>query len=504
MFNLKEPVKGPRKAETAPKSIFSNQDVFPAIFLPFAVIVLALLLGVAYSPLFTGRWVNDVASVGEKRENVIPIKRVRWDPSKSVLDYIDQHPDEPVIFENTQVEEWRARRAWKPSYMKRILESEKLILKGAYVHDRPIFGPYFDASKPMNLEGVREKIKRVNEHRLWSPSANQFFEALFENPSTSGAWNYFAAKMQTMPSSLWLDIQPFDKILDLDPTSHEENMNLWIGQQGVSAAAHYDGYDNINVQLYGRKQWNLYAPNNQSQMYLFPFLHFHHAQTQVDVENPDHDAYPLFKDALRYEGITSPGDALYLPAMWFHNVLTLDTAINVNSWIKTPTSALLETISSQLPNDLSTQAAQLYIRLLLSFLQKQSDFVRQSLVAPRYQPLFDTNQLDTNGGVADILKQCLQTRKNPGKNSSSNSSKNDRRKERSTSKTDSSIELDGYQNISDEEARKIRILAKEHAMKLKSVPRDTLDIWLGNHVEYVLAFATQDPILVGGILQNCF
>lgn len=490
----KDAASSASKQDPPPKSIFSNNDVFPAIFFPFLVIVVASLIGFAYSPLMSGFWGSPRVLNVEKRETVIPIKRVAWSPERSVLEYIDLHPDEPVIFENTQAEEWRARRVWKPAYLKRILSSEKQLLKGAYVHKRSVFGPYFDETRPMNLEGVRDTIERVNEHRLWSPDAEQFFTAL---EGHSGDWNYFAAKMQTMPESLRLDIQPFDKILDLDPSSPEENMNIWIGQQGVSAAAHYDGYDNINVQLYGRKQWNLYAPSNQSLLYLFPFLHFHHAQTQVDVENPDHQAYPLFKDALRYEGITGPGEALYMPAMWFHNVITLDTAINVNSWIKTPTSTMLSAISNQFPEQLSVHAAQVYIQQLLRILKKSSNFVRQALTTPRYSRLFDTGQLDPLGGEKDISQHCLRVKETKKVDV-------DVRRERKKHIDEKKNEKVVYHHVTEQEEQQMKQLAKQHAAKFKSVPNDTIDIWLGNHIEYVLAYATQDPILVGGILENCF
>jgi len=287
----------------------------------------------------------------------------------------------------------------------------------------------------------------------------------------------------------------------LDPSSPEENMNIWIGQQGVSAAAHYDGYDNINVQLYGRKQWNLYAPSNQSQLYLFPFLHFHHAQTQVDVENPDHEAYPLFKDALRYEGITGPGEALYMPAMWFHNVITLDTAINVNSWIKTPTSAMLSTISNQFPEQLSVHAAQVYIQQLLRLLKKNSSFVRLALTTPRYSRLFDTGQLDPRGGAKDIAQYCLRVKETAIE---TDKPETDHRRERKKHIEKKKTEKIAYHHVTEQEEQEMKQLAKQHATKFKSVPNDTIDIWLGNHIEYVLAYATQDPILVGGILEHCF
>jgi hypothetical protein len=496
MFTLNEAPRKQGKATKPPKSICSNNDVFPAIFLPFIVIILAALLGFAYSPLVNDFWSGESILKSVMNEKVIQIKRVHWEPSRSVLEYIDLHPNEPVIFENTQVEEWRARRVWKPGYLKRIFSSENFVLKGAYVHERPVFGPYFDPSKPLNVDGVKDTIVRVNEHRTWSPSPEEFFSSLSES---TGHWHYFTSKLSLLPPTLLLDIEPFDAILDLDPRSQEENMNIWIGQKGVSAACHYDGYDNINVQLYGRKQWNLYSPTNDSLLYLFPFLHPHHAQTQVDVESMEdqHHLYPKFKDAIRYEGVTNPGDAIYLPAMWFHNVLTMDTSININSWVKTPTSNILLKISKELPYDLSIYSAQLYLKYLLEFLNKSPSFTRHHITNPRYQRLFDTNQIDKNGAVKDIAQQCLSTKKGSEKE------KIDSHHQSTSSKSSTREENQQYNYIHEEEAKKIHQLARKHANQFKIVPSDTLNIWLGNHMEYVLAYATQDPILAAGILNNC-
>ena len=41
----------------------------------------------------------------------------------------------------------------------------------------------------------------------------------------------------------------------------------------------------------------------------------------VDIENPDPQQFPLFSSAERYEADLGPGDVLFIPALWFHNML---------------------------------------------------------------------------------------------------------------------------------------------------------------------------------------
>lgn len=506
-MSTKEPSAEMKKGEKKPKeSKKQNSEVFPVVFLPFGVLIVAALIGIGYSPLYTKIWSPNGAERGEREGRVIPIKKVEWSPSKSVLEYISEHPNEPVIFRMTQAEKWKARTRWTPEYLEKEMEEEGFLLKGAYVHDSAIFGPYFDDSKPMNIEGVKETIKRVNEHKTWSPTAKQFFDGS-KGPNPPDKWHYFTSKLSSLPLKMQREVEPREMILDLDAKSKKENMNVWIGMRGVSAACHYDGYDNINVQLYGRKQWNLYAPSNHSELYLFPFLHFHHAQTQVDVESPDFDSFPNFKHALRYEGITEPGEALYLPAMWFHNVITLDTSINVNSWVKTPTSDIMEVIASQLPQDISVHASQVYLHQLLAFLKKSPSYVRRTVTDPRYGFLFRNQQLDINGGADDSIDDyCLKISTNKNGDVSSDPSLPSKYRDSSPfSSLRAYMHLaEHFVHVSDEEAKEMRRLGKNHAKLLLRVPKDTLDIWLGNHIEYVLAYATQDPILTAGILKHCF
>ena len=41
----------------------------------------------------------------------------------------------------------------------------------------------------------------------------------------------------------------------------------------------------------------------------------------VDIDHPDSEQFPLFASAERYEADLEPGDVLFIPALWFHNML---------------------------------------------------------------------------------------------------------------------------------------------------------------------------------------
>jgi hypothetical protein len=55
----------------------------------------------------------------------------------------------------------------------------------------------------------------------------------------------------------------------------------------------------------------------------------------ADLQAPDFAAYPRFREALRHAVVAElePGDAIYIPSMWYHHVEGLDPFnVLVNYW----------------------------------------------------------------------------------------------------------------------------------------------------------------------------
>ena len=43
----------------------------------------------------------------------------------------------------------------------------------------------------------------------------------------------------------------------------------------------------------------------------------------IDIDNPDLTEFPRFAEVTRYECFLEPGDVLFIPALWFHNVISI-------------------------------------------------------------------------------------------------------------------------------------------------------------------------------------
>ncbi len=111
---------------------------------------------------------------------------------------------------------------------------------------------------------------------------------------------------------------------------------IWIGNR-IRVAAHYDLQENIGCCVSGRRRFTLFPPEQLANLYPGPF-ELTPAGTpvsMVDIANPDHDLYPNFAQAWATAQVAElePGDAIYIPYMWWHAVESLSTInILVNYW----------------------------------------------------------------------------------------------------------------------------------------------------------------------------
>ncbi len=110
--------------------------------------------------------------------------------------------------------------------------------------------------------------------------------------------------------------------------------NLWIGPPGHVEPLHSDEGDGTLLQLAGRKHVSLFPPAQLHNLYPFPlFGKVAPWVSRVELERPDFVRFPKMAEALRHriEGIIGPGDLLFIPTQWSHEVTTLDDGVVVIS-----------------------------------------------------------------------------------------------------------------------------------------------------------------------------
>ena len=123
---------------------------------------------------------------------------------------------------------------------------------------------------------------------------------------------------------------------DIDFGDIKPLANFWLGNRS-RIAAHWDLPDNLACCAVGKRRFTLFPPDQLENMYVGP-LHVTPSGQEislVDLHNPDFDKYPKFREALKSAQVAEmePGDALFVPSMWWHHVEGLDSLnLLVNYW----------------------------------------------------------------------------------------------------------------------------------------------------------------------------
>ncbi|MEL1263321.1 cupin-like domain-containing protein [Pseudoxanthomonas putridarboris] len=142
-----------------------------------------------------------------------------------------------------------------------------------------------------------------------------------------------------------------DNDLDFDAHGVQAPPSIWIGNR-VTASCHYDAPNNIACCTVGRRRFTVFPPDQIGNLYPGPLEPTPGGQavSVVDFDHPDFARYPRFREALAVgqSAVLEPGDAIFIPSMWWHHVQGLDAFnVLVNYWwssmpayIPTPMHAL--------------------------------------------------------------------------------------------------------------------------------------------------------------------
>lgn len=149
----------------------------------------------------------------------------------------------------------------------------------------------------------------------------------------------------------------FRKDNDLGLRAHgiDPPPSIWIGNRTI-ASCHYDAPNNLACCVVGKRRFTLFPPEQIFNLYPGPFEPTPGGQaiSLVDFENPDFEKFPKFRAAIDAGQVAEvgPGDAVFIPSMWWHHVqgLSCFNAL-VNYWwttlpayIPTPMNALYHAI----------------------------------------------------------------------------------------------------------------------------------------------------------------
>lgn len=134
--------------------------------------------------------------------------------------------------------------------------------------------------------------------------------------------------------------------------------NMWIGPAGTNSNLHCDPDHNLFFQIEGRKRVRLISPRDSKA--LKPVRNtFHDMYSPIDLTD-ENQLEELAQKVTIYEAMIEPGDVLYIPAHWWHNIDSLTASVSLNFWWITP-SMLVEQLLKEAVYFLKTPTDKLVI-----------------------------------------------------------------------------------------------------------------------------------------------
>lgn len=177
-----------------------------------------------------------------------------------------------------------------------------------------------------------EDLRGFNFERRKLPLSG-FLQLLLQQAPNALAPYFYAGAIQVPVHVPGFDRENRHHLLD---DSVEQLVSLWLGNRSRTAA-HYDLPQNLACVLNGRRRFTLMPIDQLPNLYVGPldFTLAGQAISLVDFQSPDFKRFPRFSTAMKNAQIAElePGDALYIPSLWWHHVETLDSfGAMMNFW----------------------------------------------------------------------------------------------------------------------------------------------------------------------------
>jgi len=208
----------------------------------------------------------------------------------------------PVVFTDV-ARDWPALQRWSPADLK----------------DR--FG-HLD----VEIQAERTKDERYEENKLALRKTVRL-SAFVDQVLSGGATNdyYLTANNEALRrpefAPLLADIGTLPAFCE--PRDLAARSSFWFGPAGTVTPLHHDTIMLCHTQIVGRKRWRFISPLQWAHVYNFSGVY-----SPVDVDRPDLSRHPAFAQARVLEVIVEPGETIFLPLGWWHQVTSLDVSLS--------------------------------------------------------------------------------------------------------------------------------------------------------------------------------
>lgn len=223
-------------------------------------------------------------------------------PTPSAEELFDRYlaTSTPAIFTDL-VPRWPAFTRWSPEFFR-----QRYGDVWVQITDEREGDPFYDARSEQHARRVRmdDFVTRV----LAAGNSNDFYMVA----KNRAAWQPELASL-------------FDELVLPDGWFREDQQRsstaLWFGPAGTITPLHHDASSILFCQIYGRKRWRMASPLET------PLLEG--ARAMYSAFDPEDLPEPLKAQVTFKDFVLEPGEALFIPAGWWHDVRSLDVSISL-------------------------------------------------------------------------------------------------------------------------------------------------------------------------------
>lgn len=217
-----------------------------------------------------------------------------------------EHAARPVVLTGA-MDSWKAMQRWSPRYFAEALRDQPLPVSICET-EPPDDGP-FSAEQLMKSRVIpmpmREYLEEMNagKRRSYVPG---------------------------MPLRKYLPML----LPDIEEPPYREegstsSPRIWFGAR-VIGPLHYDPCNNLHGIVYGGKRFTVFDPGQLSLLYPSSMFSTVPHMSRVSLSEPDYARFPRLKKAKPLTIDLGPGDMLFLPAGWWHQVTTPTATISID------------------------------------------------------------------------------------------------------------------------------------------------------------------------------
>jgi hypothetical protein len=267
-------------------------------------------------------------------------------------DYL--YASKPVVVTDI-LSRWKALLRWTPEFFKREFGDMKFTID----------------------EDLRRKVGYKENNGKVEYTMARFIDRVLESTDENPAPYFRNRVLYELFPSLKQDIEPLPEYFlpNWLPETYLVNyvgqvlnrgaaIEIYIGGKGGAfPVLHYDGAGThaFLMQIYGRKQFIIYPPDQEP--FLYPSPEKENFSMINSIDKPDLERFPLFAKADPTTFVLEPGELLFVPSHWWHTtkMLTASISISINTVNQSNWHELVDFVSKRRRNPMVSMASRVYL-----------------------------------------------------------------------------------------------------------------------------------------------